>query len=114
MICGGLMAHPFACTRDVLRFFRDTTMSLPDDLTVFAGLIHAPDGSNAKLAALLACHSGTLADGEAALKPIKSFGSPVIDALGPIPYTAMNQMIDAGYPKGALQLLEIQLPGVAE
>ena len=76
-------------------------MSLPDDLTVFAGLIHAPDGSNVKLAALLACHCGT-ADGEATLKPIKSFGSPVIDALGPMPYGSMNQMLDAGFPKGAL------------
>jgi len=101
MISGGLIAHPFARARDALRFFRDTTMSLPDDLTVFAGLIHAPDGSNVKLAALLACHCGT-ADGEATLKPIKSFGSPVIDALGPMPYGSMNQMLDAGFPKGAL------------
>ena len=36
------------------------------------------------------------------MKAIKAFGPPVMDALGPIPYTAMNQMLDAGYPKGAL------------
>jgi hypothetical protein len=68
---------------------------------MFAGLIHSPDGAH-KLSGLLACHCGTLSDGEAATKPLKTFGSPVLDALGPMPYNAMNQMIDAGYPRGAL------------
>ena len=47
-ITGGLVAHPFERARDVLRFYRDVTTSLPDDCTVWAGLIHAPDGSGAK------------------------------------------------------------------
>jgi FAD/FMN-containing dehydrogenase len=103
MITGGLVAHPFARAGEVLRFFRDTTTaSLPDELTVFSALIHAPDGSGNKLAGIIACHCGTLADGESAVEPIKAFGPPVMDALGPMPYTAMNQMIDGGYPKGAL------------
>jgi FAD/FMN-containing dehydrogenase len=71
-------------------------------MTLFAGLIHAPDGSNNKLAGIIACHCGPLADGEAAVKPIKAFGPPVMDALGPMPYQVMNGMLDAGYPKGAL------------
>jgi FAD/FMN-containing dehydrogenase len=102
-ITGGLVAHPFARARETLRFFRDTTSaSIPDELAVFGALTHAPDGSGNKLAGLIACHCGSLADGEAALKPIKAFGPPVMDALGPMPYTAMNQMIDGNFPKGAL------------
>ena len=54
-----LVAHPFAVARDVLRFYRDLTASLPDELSVFAGLVHAPDGSGAKLAAMVACHAGS-------------------------------------------------------
>ena len=102
IVTGGLVAHPFARAREVLAFFRDTSATLPDEMTLFGGLIHAPDGSNNKLAGILACHCGTLASGEAAVKPIKAFGPPVMDALGPIPYTGLNQMLDAGYPKGAL------------
>jgi FAD/FMN-containing dehydrogenase len=103
IITGGIVAHPFAHAGDVLRFFRDTTTaSIPDELAMFSALIHAPDGSGHKLAGLIACHCGTLADGEAAVKPIKAFGAPVMDAIGPMPYTAMNQLIDGGYPKGAL------------
>ena len=100
MVTGGLIAYPIEHARDVLRFFRDRTASLPDEQTVFAGLIHGPDG--AKLAAMVTCHCGPLAEGEAAMRPLKDFGSPVLDALGPIPYSQLNGMLDAGYPKGAL------------
>ena len=45
IITGGVIAYPFSEAWDVLRFFRDITASLPDELMVFGGLIHAPDGS---------------------------------------------------------------------
>jgi FAD/FMN-containing dehydrogenase len=100
MVTGGLIAYPIEHARDVLRYFRDRTASLPDEQTVFAGLIHGPDG--AKLAAMVTCHCGTPAEGEAAMRPLKNFGSPVLDALGAVPYSQLNGMLDAGYPKGAL------------
>ena len=98
----GLVAHPLDRARDVLRFYRDATASLPDDVTLFGGLLHAPDGSGAKLAAILAAHFGPLAAGEAALKPIKQFGAPLMDVIGPASYEATNTMLDAGFPRGAL------------
>ena len=100
MVIGGLVAHPFDRARDVLRFFRDSTASLPDEFTVFGGLIHAPDG--AKLAAMVTCHCGSLAAGEGAVRPLKEFGSPTMDAIGPMPYSQLNAMLDPAYPKGAL------------
>jgi FAD/FMN-containing dehydrogenase len=101
MVTGGLAAHPFDKARDVLRFFRDTTAaSLPDEMVLFGGLVHSPDGH--KIAATVACHCGSLAEGEAAVRPLKAFGPPIVDALGPMPYSAVNQMLDAAYPKGAL------------
>ena len=101
-VVAGLVAHPFAAARDVLRFYRDFTSKLPDELTVFAGLLHAPDGSGTKLAGILACHAGGLESGAAAVAPIKSFGKPLMDVIGPMPYPAVNTMVDGGFPKGAL------------
>ena len=49
-VTGGLIAFPFDRARDVLKSFRDLTASLPDEHMLFAGLIHAPDGSGTKLA----------------------------------------------------------------
>jgi FAD/FMN-containing dehydrogenase len=101
-IYGGLVAHPFDAARDVLRFYRDFTASVSDDATVFAGLVHAPDGSGMKLAAYLLCHTGELAEAQAEFKPLLEFGSPVMTHVGPMPYPAMNMILDEGYPRGAL------------
>ena len=102
MVTGGVAAHPFAAARDVLRFYRDFTASLPDELSAFGGLIHAPDGSGTKLAAIVVCDSRALEAGRRALEPVKRFGSPVMDQIGPMPYPAVNMMFDAGFPPGAL------------
>jgi FAD/FMN-containing dehydrogenase len=101
-ITGGLVAHPFERARDVLRFYRDVTASLPDECTVWAGLIHAPDGSGVKLAAIIVCHCGPLDVGKAATRPMKAFGSPAMDTVGPLTYCQLNAMLDAAYPRGAL------------
>jgi FAD/FMN-containing dehydrogenase len=98
----GLVAHPLAQARDVMRLYRDATRSLPDELTLFSGLLHAPDGSGAQLAAIIAAHCGSLTDGAAALAPIKKFGAPLMDVIGPMSYEATNTMLDGGFPRGAL------------
>ncbi len=100
-ITGGLVAHPFTAAREVLRFYREVTAALPDELSVFANLIHAPDGCGTKLVAILLCHCGPLRDGEAATRPIKGFGSPAMEQIGPMTYCQLNAMLDAAYPKGA-------------
>lgn len=99
-IVGGMALHPFAKARDTFRFYRDITASEPDELTSLVAVVHGPDGS--MLAAIVPCYCGSVAAGEAAVQPIKVFGPPVLDAVGPMPYPAINQLMDAAYPKGAL------------
>ncbi|HTI84837.1 MAG TPA: FAD-binding oxidoreductase [Acetobacteraceae bacterium] len=101
-VTGGLIAYPFDGARQMLRSYRDFTATIPDEHSVAATLAHAPDGSGVKLAAMVACHCGPVAAGEKAIQPIKGFGTPVMDALGPMPYCQLNSMLDGGYPKGAL------------
>ena len=108
IIAGGLVAHPLAKATDVLKFFREQCASAPDELMLVAGLINAPDGSGAKLVAIVAAHCGSLPDGEAALRPFKAFGPPVMDAMGPIPYCAQNALFDASLPRGALNYWKSQ------
>jgi hypothetical protein len=103
VVFGGLVAHPLDAAGDVLRFFREFTSSgISDDATVFAGLVHAPDGSGLPLAALVPGHFGSEEDARLELEPLLSFGSPVMTQVGPIPYAVLNSMLDDGYPKGAL------------
>jgi berberine-like enzyme len=73
-----------------------------DDLTVFAGLVHAPDGSGMKLAAMVVFHTGTPEEAERELAPFKEWGSPLVVEVGPMPYGVMNTLLDANYPTGSL------------
>ncbi len=101
-VTGGPIVHPIECSHDVLEFFRACTRTLPDEHTLFATLTHAPDGSGTEVAALVTCHCGPPADAEKAMRPLKQFGAPILDAVGPMPYSRLNSMLDANYPKGAL------------
>src|SRR5690606_22421367 len=47
LIVGGMVVHPYSAARDVLRFFRDTIATAPDELTVAAALLTGPDGNKA-------------------------------------------------------------------
>ena len=102
MVTGGLIAHPIDAAGDLLRFYRDAAPSSSDDLTVFAALVHAPDGSGMKLAAMVVCHTGTPEEAERELAPYKEWGSPLMVEVGPMPYPVMNAVQDANYPTGSL------------
>jgi hypothetical protein len=102
IITGGLVAHPIEQAAELFKRFRDRCESAPDELMLMAGLLAPPDGSGAKLAGIVAAHCGSLAEGESAVRSIKNFGSPVLDAMGPIPYCDQNTLLDASFPRGAL------------
>ncbi len=99
-VTSGVVAYPIGRAHDLLRLFRDLIASAPDELTLHGGLTHTPEG--VPIAAIIACHSGSLADGEAATRRIKRFGAPVADSLGPASYVDTNtQLFDWAFPKGA-------------
>jgi FAD/FMN-containing dehydrogenase len=108
MITGGVAAHPLPKALDVLRFYRDTCAALPDEAMLLAGLQTAPDGSNAKLVGLVGGHCGPLEQGAATFKPVKAFGPPIMDMIGPMPYTTLNGMLDPAFPKGAFNYWKAQ------
>jgi FAD/FMN-containing dehydrogenase len=102
MVTAGLIAHPFSAASDVFRFYREFTEDIGDDLTVFCALVHAPDGSGAKLAAFVVCHVGDPEEAARDLEPLKSFGEPAMVEVGVMPYPVVNTLLDGGFPQGAL------------
>jgi UDP-N-acetylenolpyruvoylglucosamine reductase len=97
-ILGGMVVHPIERASEVLRFYRDFTASEPDELTTYAGFITTPDG--AQVVALLVCYAGPIEEGERIIAPLRMFGPPIADMIGPMPYTAQQMMLDAGFPHG--------------
>ena len=102
IVTGGLIAHSIDAAPALLRFYRDAVADAPDDLEVFAGLVHAPDASGTQLAELIVFHAGTPAQAEADLAPFKAWGAPLVVDVGPMPYPAMNTILDEGFPAHSL------------
>ena len=61
-------------------------------------MMHTPDGI--PVVALAICYNGPVDEGERAIKAIRDFGTPIAGEVGPMPYTALQTMLDAGFPAG--------------
>jgi hypothetical protein len=82
----------------VLQFYRDFTQSAPEELTAYAALLHTPDGIPA--VAVIACYCGDVAEGEKVFKSLRTFGSPMVDLIQPMPFPQMQTLLDAAFPDG--------------
>jgi FAD binding domain/Berberine and berberine like len=99
-ILGGMVIHPFNRARDMFQFYREFTVEQPDELTVYAGLMTAQDGTRA--GGMVVCYTGPLEEGERLLAPLRRFGPPAADLIAPTPYTAQQELYTPLYPKGRL------------
>lgn len=92
-ILGGMVIHPLERAREVLRFYREFCLTLPDEAEAYCALLTTPDGM--PVIAMLLGYNGTIADGEKMLAPARAFGPPIADMVGPMPYGARQTMLDA-------------------
>ena len=103
MILGGMLVFRWEDARDALRACRDLMAGAPDELTVFAAMVTAPPDFPAlpgrRVLAVAAAWCGDLAEGERVLAPLRAAG-PAADLIGPIPYVALQSMLDASAPHG--------------
>ena len=97
-VLGGLVMYPRDRAVEVLQFYRDFTQSAPEELTAYAALVHTPDGIPA--VAVIACYCGDVAEGEQVFKPLRTFSSPMMDAIQIMPFPQMQTLLDAAFPDG--------------
>jgi hypothetical protein len=97
-VLGGMIIHSRDKAKEVLQFHREFMKTAPEELTLYTGLITSPDGI--PVVAMVGCYTGDLEQGEAVLKPLRAFGSPIADLIAPIPYPQMQTLLDAAVPHG--------------
>jgi hypothetical protein len=97
-VFAGIVAYPIQKAKTVLELFRQVTSGAPDELACDIVLITLPDGT--AIVGMNICYNGPIAEGERVVRPLRSAGSPVLDQVGPIPYTAAQQLLDPFYPSG--------------
>jgi FAD/FMN-containing dehydrogenase len=102
LVTGFRAAWPLAVAPVVLERYRELTTDGPDDLTMNAALVHAPDGSGVPLVTLLGCHLGDGAQAERELTPLRTLDGAVLMEGGLLQYVEVNSWLDVNYPRGAL------------
>jgi FAD/FMN-containing dehydrogenase len=107
-VLSGLIVHPFAGARDLLRAYRRAVLAAPDELTCWAVLRKAPplpclpaEVHGTEVVVLAMCWAGDRAEGEAALAPIRALGKPIADVVGPHPYIGWQSGFDPLLEPGA-------------
>jgi FAD/FMN-containing dehydrogenase len=100
-VLSGLVVHPLAGARDVLRFYRDFLPTTPEAYSCWFVLRRAPplpflapEWHGRPILALAMCWSGDLADGERVAAPLRAFGAPLADVVAPNPYADWQTVLD--------------------
>lgn len=97
-VLGGLVIYPMNQARSLLRFYHEFTSGAPDELGSLAVLATLPDGT--KAAVILLGYNGPVDQGERVLRPLRSFSTPLADQVGPLPYTALQSIVEKFNPPG--------------
>lgn len=97
-VLGGKVVHRLEQAKAVLKFYHEYSRAAPDELSADAIFLTTPDGVRAL--AISVCYIGSIPRGEQALKPLKEFGNPLVDDIGPIAYTEVQAAADAFFPIG--------------
>ena len=107
LVAGGMVLWPADEAADVLRFYREFMAGAPDEVTGACAFVTAPPapfvppelhGQHA--VGVIGLAFTDLERGDALLRPIREFGSPAVDAVGPMSYLAVQQLLDANNPPG--------------
>ncbi|MGH9197234.1 MAG: FAD-binding oxidoreductase, partial [Acidimicrobiia bacterium] len=106
-VFGGPIFWPVEEAQHFLRFYRDWIADCPDEVMTIVVQRRAPDlpivprdlvGKH--IIGVVAFHSGPMEDAERVMRPLKSFGSPLLDLCEPKPYLIHQSTFDPGFPHG--------------
>ena len=100
-VLAGMVVHPLAAARDVLRFYRDFLPTTPESLACWFVLrkapplpILSPGWHGKEVLALAMSWSGDLGEGARVLAQLRGFGRPLADVVAPQPFAGWQTILD--------------------
>jgi FAD/FMN-containing dehydrogenase len=106
-VFAGPVYWPMEAAAPVLRFYRDWVADCPDELMTIVVQRRAPDLPvvprelvGRHVIVVIACYAGPVDDAERVLRPLKSFGRPLLDLCEPQPYLVHQSTFDGAFPHG--------------
>jgi hypothetical protein len=107
IVLGGPIFWPLADAPQVLRFLRDFAPESPDELGITIALRLAPpmpflppEQYGKPVVGLVLVWAGDPAAGQKAIAPLRVIGAPIAEVVRPVPYLAIQSMLDGGAPHG--------------
>src|SRR5919204_217576 len=107
MVLAGMLVYPWHRAREAMQAARALMDRAPDQLTTFVALITAPPQPpfppelwGRRAAVVAVAWSGDLAEGERVLAPLRTGHPPALDLVAPMPYVALQSMLDETAPHG--------------
>ena len=97
-VLGGMIIHPLDQAVELAKFYNEFASTSPDELGTMLAFVSTPEGE--RVVAVAICYNGPIDEGEKVLAPLRGFGSPLADMVGPMPYTQVQAMLDEGFPAG--------------
>jgi FAD/FMN-containing dehydrogenase len=107
-VLAGLVVYPIDQARSMLEKYRNFVAQVPDDLTVWAVLRHAPplpflpeEVHGKKVVVFAFMYSGDMEEGKRVIEPMRHFGEVHGEHIGPTPFAAWQQAFDPLLTPGA-------------
>jgi len=99
--------YPYEDAATVARAFRDAALEAPDEVSPELGLWSVGQDPEiplelhgSKVVFVAAVYAGQAAEAEAALAPLRSLGTPLLDTSGLSPYVDVQSSVDEAFPAG--------------
>jgi FAD/FMN-containing dehydrogenase len=106
-IIGGPVLYDIADTAAVMRWYRELVPTLPEELSGWIALLTIPPAPpfpeelwGRKACGIVWCYTGPHDQADQVLEPVRSYGSPLVVGLQPMPFTVLQSAFDALYPAG--------------
>jgi FAD/FMN-containing dehydrogenase len=104
-VIGGDVVFPISRARELLAFYAAFSLAAPDNLyTDF--IMQAPPGGKDGVCVVHVCHSGTAAEAERDLAPLRKLGEPVADTIKAVDYVALQRAWDNTDPRNEGEYLK--------
>ena len=106
-IIGGPVFYDLADAAEVMRWYRELHPSLPEELSGWIGLMTVPPVPpfpealwGRKVCGIVWCYTGAHDKADEVLEPVRTYGSPLMMGMQPMPFNVLQSAFDALYPAG--------------
>ena len=99
-VIGGELVFPIARARELLDFYADYSLSVPDEMYCDAAMSTPPTATGRPgVFVIEVCYSGPPGDAERVLAPLRKLGTPLKDGIGPVDYVKLQRSGDRTDPR---------------